>query len=195
MFIVFEGLDGSGSTTQAQQLTKRLEAHGKAVFKTKEPTNGTPIGTQIRDVLQHKWEASPEGLQLLFCADRAEHLRNEIEPALSNNKVVVCDRYLLSTIAYGSLAVKDVNWLKTLNKYFREPDLTFYLKLSPEVCLERIRGRGSEFELFEKNEKLTKIGEAYAQLSNEYTNVYVIDATQSIEEVEEEVWKVVDKNI
>lgn len=191
MFIAFEGLDGSGSSTQSKLLAERLQKNGKAVLLTKEPTSDTPIGKMIREVLQHKWSASPEGLQLLFCADRAEHLKNMIEPALVNGQIVITDRYLLSTLAYGGMAV-DMEWLKNLNKHFLLPDITFLFKLSPEECIKRIAGRGSDFELFEKREKLTKIWENYNQLSKEFPNIQVIDANQSIEEIAEEVCEIIN---
>jgi dTMP kinase len=188
MFIAFEGLDGSGSSTQSRMLAAKLEGQGHAVLQTKEPTNNTHIGKLIREVLQHKWDCSSVGLQLLFSADRAEHLKNEIEPALQNNQIVITDRYLFSTIAYGSLAVDDWNWLKSLGKHFRLPDITFLFKLDPAVCIERIAGRGSDFELFEQHEKLEKIWKGYEMLSSEYPNIKIIDASKGIEEIAEEVW-------
>ena len=93
MFIVFEGLDGSGSSTHSKLLTEKLQSEGCAVFHTKEPTDKGPTGTTIREVLQHKYTVSPEALQLLFCADRAEHLVREIDPALKNGEIVISDRY------------------------------------------------------------------------------------------------------
>jgi len=195
MFIVFEGLDGSGSSTQARLLAEKLEAKGHAVLRTKEPTDQTPVGRLIREVLQHKWEASPEGLQLLFCADRADHLKHEIEPALQNGQIVISDRYLFSTIAYGELAVEDGEWLRSLNQHFRIPDLTFLFKLDPKICIERIQGRGNEVELFEKHEKLEKIWQNYEKLSTEYENIHVIDADRTIEEIAEEVWGIVSDSI
>lgn len=195
MFIVFEGLDGSGSSTQSRLLAKKLEAQQHAVHLTKEPTSDSPIGKMIRNVLQHKWEASPEGLQLLFCADRADHLKDEIEPALKNGQVVISDRYLLSTIAYGASEGIGIEWLKALNKPFRQPDLTFLFKLDPKTCLERIQGRGTEFELFEKQEKLEKIRTNYESLVGDYDNIQVIDASKSIEEISEAIWAVVEKRL
>ncbi len=195
MFIVFEGLDGSGSTTQARLLWERLEKNQRAAHLTKEPTDEGHIGKLIREVLQHKWEMSPEGLQLMFSADRAEHLKTMIEPALKNGEIVISDRYIFSTIAYGSLAVDDIDWLKGLNSHFRQADLTFLLKLDPEECLKRIAGRGSEFELFEKDEKLRKIWKQYAKLAKENDNVIVIDASKSIEEIHEQVWEKVSSSI
>lgn len=192
MFIAFEGLDGSGSSTHARHLFERLEGQGHPVLLTKEPTGDTPIGKMIREILQHKWELSPAGLQLLFTADRAEHLKNTIEPALQNNQIVISDRYLLSTLAYGSLAA-DGAWLKAINEPFPLPDLTFLLKADPEVCLRRIAGRGSEFELFEKKEKLEKIWSHYEALSGDYENIHLLDANRTIEAVDEDIWAIVSR--
>ncbi len=195
MFIAFEGLDGSGSSTQSRLLSEKLEANGHAVLLTKEPTGDTPIGKMIREVLQHKWECSPDGLQLLFSADRAEHLKNEIEPALKNDQIVITDRYFFSTIAYGALAVNDVEWLKCLSKHFRVPDVTFLFKLDPKTCIERIQGRGSDFELFEHDEKLTEIWKTYEKIAEEYPNFHIINASKGIEEISEEIWKIVSENL
>ena len=195
MFIAFEGLDGSGSSTQSRILADKLESSGHIAFLTKEPTNDSPVGKLIREVLQHKWEASPEGLQLLFSADRAEHLKNEIEPALSNGQIVLTDRYFFSTIAYGALAVEDVEWLKSLSKHFRIPDITFLFRLDPKICIERISGRGSDFELFEQQEKLKIIWENYEKIAEEYPNFHIIDASRSIEEISEEIWGIVSEKL
>ncbi|MBU1017973.1 dTMP kinase [Patescibacteria group bacterium] len=191
MFIAFEGLDGSGSSTQSRLLSEKLEANGHAVLLTKEPTNDSPIGKLIREVLQHKWDCSPEGLQLLFSADRAEHLKNKIEPALKNGQIVITDRYFFSTIAYGALAVNDVNWFKSLSKHFRIPDITFLFRLDPKTCIERIQGRGSDFELFEQHDKLETIWKTYEKIANEYPYFHLIDASNSIEAISEEIWSLV----
>jgi dTMP kinase len=194
MFIAFEGLDGSGSSTQSKILAERLEKNGHAVLKTKEPTKDTHIGKMIKEILQYKWEVSPEALQLLFSADRAEHLRNEIEPALKNNQIVITDRYFFSTLAYGALDV-DMNWLKEISRNFRIPDITFLHRVDPDECIKRIAGRGSEYELFEQKEKLEKIWENYEKISDEYPNFHMVDGSKSIEEVGEEIWKIVEGKI
>lgn len=194
MFIAFEGLDGAGSSTQSGLLAERLEKNGKPVLLTKEPTGETPIGKLIREILQHKWSASPEALQLLFCADRAEHLKNTIEPALKNGQVVVTDRYLFSTLAYGGINV-DMDWLKTLNKSFRLPDITFLFKLPPEECIKRIAGRGSDFELFEKSEKLAKIWENYAEIAESFPNIRIVDATKTIETIHAQIWSEISSQL
>ncbi len=195
MFIAFEGLDGSGSSTQSRLLSEKLEASGRPVLLTKEPTDDSPIGKLIREVLQHKWDCSPEGLQLLFSADRAEHLKNKIEPALQNGRVVITDRYFFSTIAYGALAVDDVEWLKQLSKHFRIPDITFLFRLNPETCIERIQGRGSDFELFEQHDKLKTIWQTYEKIAEEYPHFHIIDASESIEAIADAIWTVVSEKM
>ncbi|OYT57229.1 MAG: dTMP kinase [Candidatus Aenigmarchaeota archaeon ex4484_14] len=133
LFIAFEGIDGSGQTTQ-----------------------------------------STTALQLLFTADRSQHLTNVIEPALKSGKTIVCDRYLLSTIAFGSIAA-DMDYLKSINAKFRRPDITFILNVPPEACMKRIRMSRPSTELFEEEEKLKKIREAYFSLKDYLPNTYVID--------------------
>ena len=194
MFIAFEGLDGSGSSTQSRILAERLEKNGHPVLSTKEPTKDTPIGKIIREILQHKWEASPETLQLLFSADRAEHLRTKIQPAIKNGQVVITDRYLFSTLAYGAMDLS-MSWLKSLNKYFPIPDIVFLFKLEPKECIKRIAGRGSAYELFEHAEKLEKIWKNYEKIAEDHENFHVIDATKTIEEIGEEIWKLVSDKI
>ncbi len=103
-FIVFEGLDGSGQSTQAQLLKNYLEKEKNiSPVLTKEPTRETPIGVLIRQVIQKEISVSPTALQLLFCADRSEHLEKVIKPALENGQWVISDRYFYSTMAFGSL--------------------------------------------------------------------------------------------
>lgn len=194
MLIAFEGLDGSGSSTQAKLLAESLQKEGKSVLLTKEPTDGTPIGKLIREVLQHQWEASPEGLQLLFSADRAEHLRNLILPALNSGKIVITDRYLLSTLAFGGLGI-EIEWLKELNKKFVQPDLTFLLKLSPEDCLKRIAKRGNQTELFEKKEKLERVWQNYENLSQDTSSLFIIDAQPEIETIHQQIKAIVDAKL
>ena len=182
MFIVFEGLDGSGSTTQVSLLTSALQKKGFDVVQTKEPVDDSPIGSLVRSALQKKWVADPQALQLLFTADRAQHLRDVIEPALAENKIVICDRYLFSTVAFGSLSVPQEDLL-TWNDSFRIPDMTFFLKLDPRECISRIESRGEAKELFEKEQTLQQVLKTYEWLSTQFQNFFTIDASLSREEI------------
>jgi len=185
-FIVFEGLDGSGQSTQTDNLVSFFKKKKIKTHITKEPTNNL-IGGLIRGQLQGDWKSSPECLQLLFAADRAHHLEKEVIPYLEKGITVVCDRYFFSSIAFGSLEVNDWNWLKGINKRFILPDIVFYLKTSPEICIKRISENRFSFELFEKEEKLEIIKKGYQRLVKEYGFFKVINGEKSIEEVSEEI--------
>lgn len=193
-FIVFEGLDGSGSSTQVAMLIDFLKTKYKT-FLTKEPTNGL-IGGLVRSQLTGDWKASPECLQLLFAADRAHHLQREIIPALKEKRIVVCDRYFFSTIAYGGLELKK-DWLMKLNQLFIVPDLTIILKVRPSECIKRIKGSRFRLELFEKEKKLKKVWQNYQWLVDKYPNVKIIDGEQDknavFQEVVKQMAKIFDK--
>jgi len=190
-FIVFEGIDGAGLTTQATLLENYLREKKYEVVLTKEPTNGL-IGGLIRAALKKEWQTSNETLQLLFSADRSHHLNQEIIPALKEGKIVISDRYFLSTIAYGMLEVEK-EWLKSLNSRFLLPDLTIILDVNPETSLQRIKESRFKFELFEEKERLEKIRKNFLELSKDYKNCVIINGEKSIEEVHKEVLKAVQK--
>jgi len=186
LFIVFEGLDGSGSTTQSELLLKYLGKRGKKIYYTSEPTK-TLIGGLIGSQLSGQWQSSPQCLQLLFTADRDYHLDKEVTPLLKRGVSVICTRYILSTLAYGNIDIKDEKWLLELNKNMIFPDITFFLKVSPRVCIKRIKRERYHKELFEKERILTKVYKNYIRLSKKFKNIFIINGTQSIEKVSEEI--------
>jgi len=190
MFIVFEGLDGSGQSTQAKLLKDYLEKERNfSVVLTKEPTDKSPIGELIRKILKKEISVSPLTLQLLFCADRSEHLEKVIKPALEKNQWVISDRYFYSTIAYGSLNL-NLEWLIKLNEQFLIPDIVFLLKVRPEICLQRIDKNRGQRQFFEEEKKLEKVWQAYEILSQKFSNIIkVIDGEKSVEEVYQEIIK------
>jgi dTMP kinase len=141
-FIVFEGLDGSGKTTQAKILADRLKDSGWETLLTYEQTKG-PVGRLISKTLVRKVDLPAQSLQLLFVADRVDHLTKKVVPALELGKIVVSDRYFWSTVAYGSLRL-DRDWLVSLHRYCLDPDLVVFIDTSPTICLERIKKRGEE---------------------------------------------------
>ncbi len=188
MFIVLEGPDGAGTTLHSKLLAEKLVSEGKKVILTAEPTDGS-IGTWIRSELS-KGSLPASALQLLFCADRAEHVQKVIEPALQEGTFVISDRYTLSTIAYGEIFGVDREWLKGINQAFRKPDLTI-LALPPiSVCIERLNRREKR-DMFEKEELQQKIHSAYKTLAAEDPSIKVIDTSGDKAAGAGMIWEVV----
>ncbi|MFC2154001.1 dTMP kinase [Candidatus Altiarchaeota archaeon] len=142
MFIVLEGLDGCGKSTQARLLAEWLEKQGKDALLTAEPTKNS-IGKAIREILAGEEEIDPRALSLLFTSDRGEHLVKEVEPALKQGKIVVSERYYYSTISYQNAQGVDWDWLVSLND-FRKPDLAFLLEVPADWASKRIRDKIEE---------------------------------------------------
>lgn len=187
-FIVFEGLDGSGTSTQANLLFKYLRKQDKKVYLTGEPTSSL-IGGLIKSQITGDWKSSPECLQLLFTADRAYHLEREIIPLLKRGINVICARYILSALAYGSLEIQDEKWLMEINKKFILPDIIFLLKVSAETCAQRIKKERFHKELFEKEDKLRKVLKNYLKFAKKFKKVYIINGKKSIKKVFYEIIK------
>lgn len=174
LFIAFEGLDGSGSTYHAAALARFLTREGYRVILRQEPTNSM-IGGLIRARLAGEWTIAPETLQLLFTADRAEHLRTAITPALESGKIVICDRYILSALAYNVVLVNDPDWLKALNARFIWPDLTFLIKVNPKLAARRVKESRLEADVGRETKKGSQVWTAYEQLASEHEDVQIID--------------------
>ena len=172
-FIVFEGPDGSGTTLHAKLLEERLSREGLCVLRTFEPTDG-PIGTQIRQTLHSSKPLSPDSLQELFCKDREWHLENVIRPALAEGTVVISDRYLHSTLAYGQALGLKKNYLRELNKDFIQPDVLFFLLPPYEVCAERMSKR-KKHDALEESELQRKVYDIYHEIAYEFPEGHVID--------------------
>jgi dTMP kinase len=189
-FIVLEGLDGSGISTQAARLERHLRKQGYRTLLTKEPTSGL-IGSLIKSALTADWRASYTSLQLLFSADRAQHIADEIEPALKQGKTVICDRYVFSTLAYGFASGVNFEWLYSINKTFKVPDITLFIDVSPDVSMSRITRGRERRELFEKREMLGKVRKAYLNLARRF-KFKIINGEESVEETGDEIAKVVD---
>jgi len=190
-FIVFEGLDGSGQSTQSNLLKDFLLQKGYKVILTKEPTKDSLAGKKIQDVLQKRLKLAPDKLQELFAQDRKEHLENLILPALEEGKVVISDRYFFSSFAYGTTEGLDLDWLIKINDDFLLPDITILLKVSPEICFKRIKKRNKERTLFEEKEKLNKVWQVYKILPDHFENIFIVDGEKSIEEVFQVVKKII----
>ncbi len=194
-FIVFEGLDGSGQSTQANLLKEFLIEKDQEVILTKEPTEDSQAGRKIRKTLDKKIKIGPTQLQKLFTQDRKEHLGNLIIPILKQGKIVISDRYFFSTFAFGVSDGLNLDWLIKINDKFLLPDITFILEVSPEVCIQRIKKRGNKITLFEEKEKLARVWEAYKVLPNRFKNVYIMDSQKPISEVFSQIKKIVHSKL
>ena len=189
-FIVIEGLDGAGGTTQSRLLQSWLERQGHTVVQTNEPTD-LPVGQLIRKVIQDPHsKVGDEVLAYLFAADRQNHLTQTIMPALSSGTVVLSDRYYHSSLAYQSLSL-DFEFVAQLNERFQSPDITIFLLLEPETSFERVQKRGLPIERFETLDRLRSIAQSYNQVieycQNRGERILCLDATQSIEEIHERI--------
>lgn len=187
-FIVLEGLDGAGKSTQAALIASYLKDKGFAVCQTSEPTQFL-AGGLARACLLGQWQGSPECLQLLFAADRADHLAKEVWPHLKEGVNVISDRYFLSSLAYGSVDC-DMDWLAGINSRFLAPDATIYLEVPPAICAQRIIDNGKSIELFERVEILEIVRQNYQKaikMLESQMRIAVIDGNQSREAVAEDV--------
>lgn len=188
LFIVFEGIDGAGTTTQAARLTEWLRGRGELVHRTYEPSTG-PIGTMIRQILGHRLTAKnlageaqpmdPSTVALLFAADRLDHLQNEIEPHLAAGYHVVCDRYVVSSLAYQSVDV-DLRFVRQINEKAIDPDFTFYLQVRPELAMDRIDASRAGKDTFENLPFLREVASAYDAIFTEYRGGEVITLDGSL---------------
>lgn len=193
--IVFEGVDGSGTTTQAAKLCKKLDANNVNVHQTAQPSN-RPIGKLIRQILSGKQIQNPcyQTMALLFAADRQDQQENEILPAIEAGIHVICDRYVHSSVIYQSTSAKSPDskqWIKTINTHIMAPDLLLHLKIDAETSKARRETRGGEEEIFDKLAFQEKLIATYDQIESIFPkdNIVVIDATQTIEQIEHQVWQ------
>ncbi len=187
-FIVLDGPDGSGTTLHTRLLSERLAAESKKVLATAEPSDGS-IGVFLRTALV-SGHLSGDALQILFTADRADHLSRIVEPALSAETNVICDRYISSTIAYGEALNLDVAWLEDMNKKFIQPDVLIFLLPPMEVIMERLAERKSH-ESLETNEVQERVHTAYTAMAKKNPSIVVIDSSGSKEEAADAIWSAV----
>lgn len=164
--LAFEGIDGSGKSTQARKLAEYLRAQGREVLLTREPTDG-PWGRKIREA-RFKERLSPEDELHAFIEDRKQHVTEEIAPALARGAVVIIDRYYYSTAAYQGARGLDPQQLLATNRAFApKPDVVVLVDVTPEQALQRISSRGEGQDLFETKAALTAVRENFLQLSKE----------------------------
>jgi len=175
-FIVVEGADGAGTTTQSERLAERLDAHWSC-----EPTDD-PIGEEV-DRLISEDGYSAEAIALAFAADRMVHLEDEIIPRLEDGETVVCDRYYHSSLVYQPALGADPDWVESLNMYTLQPDLTIIIDLEAETGMERVADRGHDDNIFEELEFQSTVVLGYRRLSDEMDEAVLIDGRRSIDDV------------
>ena len=198
-FITFEGIDGSGKSTQIQLLKSRIEAIGGACYQTLEPSGG-PVGSLLRQYLSGRMKADEYTLAALFAADRLDHLHNTTDGICSkiNQGIhVICDRYILSNYAYQGVRVP-MAWIMQLNQAALDslkPDCHIFLDVSPETAMERMAKERFHADLYETEERLREVQGCYHKLIQQLEGqekIFVIDGNQSAEIVSEKIWQTVE---
>lgn len=189
VLIVFEGIDGSGKSTQAEILFKRLQEEDFDVVYFREPSKGK-WGRKIKKKALHPDSLTPEEELGLFLKDRRENVEKNLKPALKKKRVVILDRYYYSTIAYQGAKGIDEELIARMNEEFVvEPDLVFIFDIDPQKGLERIENRKKKDRLFEREDYLVKVREIFRSFKGE--KFVHIDALKSKEEISKEIEQIV----
>jgi dTMP kinase len=198
LFIAFEGIDGSGKSTQVKLLADKLNANGHTVHLTAEPTKG-PIGKMIREIFAGKQFADQGAIAGLFVADRLQHIHHPEEgmlQLLQQGTTVITDRYYLSSYAYHSVFV-DMDWVIEANKLAAQAlkaDITIYIEMQPEESMQRIAANRQSTEMYETLENLTAVKNNYTKAIekvNAVENIVTIKGNRTPEEVHEEIFSYV----
>lgn len=213
-FIVLDGIDGSGTTTQADRLAQHFRAKGRDVVLTKEPSTG-PIGVLIRQQLSAGHAVNERALALLFAADRIDHIQREILPAVARGDLVICDRYILSSLAYQALHCP-LEWVGQINcmypdgwdeacringcpvwdeekgvpvPLYHPADLTFFFEIDPELAQERVRSRAGVVERFDALDLQRRVAKNYKDCLSilDGERVIRVDASKTVEELTAEL--------
>ncbi len=192
-FVVLEGIDGAGTTTQCARLARVLRDGGTSARVTREPSDG-PIGSLIRQILAGRVVGARDlapgwaTMALLFAADRMDHVESEIEPFMQAGGVILSDRYDASSLAYQSVmsgtgGAQALEWIRVLNKHARRPDLTIVLDVPADVAAARREERGDAAQLYEQNEVQRALSVFYKDLQKHLPRdrVVLVDGAGDIE--------------
>jgi dTMP kinase len=200
LFIAFEGIDGSGKSTQVKLLSEKLKLAGHKVFSTFEPTDSM-IGSMIRNIFKHRMEADHKTIAGLFLADRLDHLLNKTDGILKKMDegfTVITDRYYLSSYAYHG-AHMPMPWVIEANSIcanLLKPDLNIYIDISPEISMERLAKGRNATELYETKENLKMVHAKYAeamQLVQSTERIFVTAGNRNTEAIADDIWSEVSK--
>ncbi|MGO4773598.1 dTMP kinase [Flavobacterium sp. W22_SRS_FK3] len=195
IFIAFEGIDGSGKSTQVKLLTNKLKENGYKVYSTFEPTD-SPIGSIIRNVFNHRIIADNRTIAGLFVADRLDHLLNEtngILKKIEEGYIVITDRYYFSSYAYHGVHMP-MDWVinsNSMSSDLLKPTLNIYVDICPDESMSRITKDRSLIELYENKEYLKDVREKYFEAFEklkEQENISIIDGNRKTEIISDEIW-------
>ena len=196
LFIAFEGIDGSGKSTQVELLAERLKQEGHKIYSTFEPTD-SPIGAIIRNIFRHRIEADERTIAALFVADRLDHLLNKTNGVLKKMEegyTVITDRYYFSSYAYHSVHMP-LEWIIEANSLSAEllrPDLNIYIDVDPETGIKRLNNGRSLIELYETVDNLRQVREKYKEAIDHLKfqeQVLVVDGNRPADIIAAEIWK------
>ena len=199
-FVTFEGIHGSGKSTQIQNISKRLKAQDLKIYTTFEPTDGH-IGSLIRQMLSGTISINQRTIALLFAADRTEHLTNQkngIKQKIDQGEMVLCDRYYFSSYAYHAQYI-DLDWvihINSLNAEILKPDLTIFIDVDPDICIERIKQSRSQFEMYEKIDVMKKVRANYFkafEILKDKEKIVVINGNTRPDKVEDAILNEINK--
>lgn len=198
--ISFEGIDASGKSTCAENLLKYFASKGKESIITHEPAYESPTGKLIYDILHSDGKVDNFSFQLLYSVDRAFHVNNVVEPALSKGKNVIADRYFISTLAYAmATGVKGEQFetLKKVNSMFPYPDFIFLIDIDPQESSRRMMfTKTSELKSVDRFEKKTefldKVRKAYHAIMKDYKNSHIIEGNRDVADVFKNVTEVIE---
>ncbi|MBE6031368.1 MAG: dTMP kinase [Clostridiales bacterium] len=197
LFITIEGSDGSGKSTQIALLKDYLESKGFVVLTTREP-GGTNIGEKIREIILDKNNIEMDSMTeaLLYAASRAQHVAEKIVPALERGEIVICDRFIDSSIAYQGYGRNLGDCVRIINEYAVRgcmPDITFLMKMDPGVGKSRIKEEDADRLEREKLEFHQKVYAGYEEIEKIYDRIVGIDATGTIEEISVQIRSHIDR--
>jgi dTMP kinase len=195
-FIAFEGIDGSGKSTQVKILSNKLKESGLKIYTTAEPTNSR-IGQMIRDIVKHKMEADHRTIAALYAADRLDHLTNKtdgIVKKMEEGYTVVTDRYYFSSYAYHGVHM-DIDWViqaNSLSADLLRPDLNVFIDILPKEAMKRLNKGRSSIELYESTENLKNVREKYFEafkLLEGKEKILIVNGDRSAGEIAQDIWQ------
>ena len=200
LFIVFEGIDGSGKSTQVKFLVSKLQKEGHKVYCTSEPSD-RPIGAMIRSIFQHKMEADHRTIAGLFIADRFDHLLNKstgILKKLDEGYTVIMDRYYFSSYAYQGVHMS-LDWVIEANRLSAEllrPDLNIFIDIDPDIAIQRINRGREVIELYETKENLTNVRNKFFEAfekQKEVEKIFITDGNKTTDIIADDIWRKVSE--